>query len=397
MEHVRPAVPEDIPQIAELYSRVFDAPVGLDGLRSALYKIFFGHPWIDNRFPSLVYQAEKRIVGCLGVMPRPMSMKGRPVRAVISHTFMVDRNTCATLAGVELIRALLSGRQDVLLAQSSSQSRRIFEAVGGSTSLLQSLGWTGILQPTRYALSFLKRHGLHPAVSAALAPLCRVVDVITGQLPPNPFRLSVPGLSGEELGAETLAMCVSEFSRDRALQPTYDVTSLRWLLDLLARQNGEIALRKVLVRDAARQIVGSYLYYSHPTGVADVIQIAARPTSTAQVIDHLFSDAQRRGLLAVSGQMDPHLMRALTAKHCLFNCGSWLLVHSRHPEIVAAIHRGDAFLTRLEAEWWISSVLIRSLTPDTATGQPWAEGRRSIHDNPRADILSTQPCADTRI
>jgi hypothetical protein len=29
------------------------------------------------------------------------------------------------------------------------------------------------------------------------------------------------------------------------------------------------------------------------------------------------------------------------------------LVHSRDPEIMAAIHRGEAFLSRLEGEWWL--------------------------------------------
>jgi hypothetical protein len=30
-----------------------------------------------------------------------------------------------------------------------------------------------------------------------------------------------------------------------------------------------------------------------------------------------------------------------------------MLVHARHQEIVNAIHRGDAFLSRSEGEWWI--------------------------------------------
>jgi hypothetical protein len=29
----------------------------------------------------------------------------------------------------------------------------------------------------------------------------------------------------------------------------------------------------------------------------------------------------------------------------------WTLIHSQQPELLDAIHRGDAFLTRLEGEW----------------------------------------------
>jgi hypothetical protein len=34
--------------------------------------------------------------------------------------------------------------------------------------------------------------------------------------------------------------------------------------------------------------------------------------------------------------------------------GPWALVHSPRPELVAAIQRGEAFLSRLEGEWWMS-------------------------------------------
>jgi hypothetical protein len=39
-------------------------------------------------------------------------------------------------------------------------------------------------------------------------------------------------------------------------------------------------------------------------------------------------------------------------KHCLLHHrGYWTLVHSRNPDALEAIYRGDAFLTRLEGEW----------------------------------------------
>lgn len=366
MGYVRALVPEDISQVTELYATVFSPPVAgsLDGLQSALHEMFFCHPWLDDRLPSLVYQEKnRRIVGCLGVMPRPMSLDGRPIQAAITHTFMVDPRSRTTLAGVELIRTLLSGWQDVTLAQGTSLSRRIFEAVGGSTSLLQSLGWTRVLRPSRYTLSFLKRRGLPAAFSAALAPFCSAADAITGRILPPPLRLSASGLSGEELDPEMLGKCLSEFSRDRALRPKYDVASLKWLLGLLARQNGDVAFKKILVRDSSQETVGCYLYYRHAAGVADVVQIAARPKAINEVLEHLFYDAYRHGLMAVSGQLDARFLPALGAKYCLFNRGdgSWLLAHSKRPDLLAAVHRGDAFLTRLEAEWWIGFVLVRSL------------------------------------
>lgn len=374
MSRVRPLVPEDILPVADLYAGVFGLPVGasVEGLRSALYEVFFGHPWRDDSLPSLVYQDHtRRVVGCLGVMPRPMSMNGRPIQAAISHTFMVERGSRSTLPGVELVKSFLSGRQDVSVAQAGGNAgRRILEGFGGSTSLLHSLGWTRVLRPSRYVLAFLKRRGLPAAISAMLTPVCHAADALTGRILPPPFRLAGPGLSGERLDPESLGTCLSEFARDRALRPIYDAASLKWLLELLARQNGDVTFEGMIVRDASAEIAGGYLYYRHAAGVGDVVQIVARPKSADAVLDHLFSDAYRHGLMAVSGQLDPRLLPALGAKHCLFNRGdgSWLLVHSRDSDLSAAIHRGDAFLTRLEAEWWIGFVLARSLTPGLPGG-----------------------------
>lgn len=364
MGHVRPVVPDDIPRVAELYAKVFGPRGGgaMEGLREVLRDVFFRHPWLDDRLPSLVYQArEGRILGCLGVVPRPMSLKGRPIQAAISHTVMVDPDCRTTLAAVELIRAFLSGPQDVSISQGTSLSRRIFEGVGGSTSLLHSFGWTRVLRPSRYVLAFLRRRGLSTGVSAALTLLCRAADALAGRV--HPFRFSSAGLTGEPLDPETLATCVSVFLRDRALQPTYDAASLKWLLELLARENADAPLRRIVVRDASGETVGGYLYYGHATGLGEVVQVVARPTSVEAVLDHLFNDAYRHGLVAVSGQLDPPFLNALAARHCLFNRGdgSWLLFHAKDHDITAAIHRGDALLTRLDAEWWIGFVLRCSL------------------------------------
>lgn len=372
MGYVRPLVPDDIPQVVRLYARVFGPLVAdsLDGLQSTFHEVFLSHPWPDQDLPSLVYQEKnQRIVGCLGVMPRPMSMNGRPIRAAIGHTFMVDPASRSTLAAMELLSAYLSGPQDLSMARGTGVSHRMFEAFGGSTSLLYSIGWTRVLRPGRYVLSFLKRHGL-PAIAAhALAPVCYAADAVASRLLRNPSRLLEPRLSGTELDAETLRMCMAEFSSGRSLRPAYEAGSLRWLLALLDHRSGNATFKRIVVRDSSQQIVGYYLYYLNPEGVGDVVQIGAHPKSIEEVLDYLGYDARQHGLMAVSGQLEPEFLPALSARHCLFGRGdgSWLLVHSKDPDLLTAIHRGDAFLTRLEGDWWIDSVL---------RGAPSATSRR---------------------
>jgi hypothetical protein len=70
------------------------------------------------------------------------------------------------------------------------------------------------------------------------------------------------------------------------------------------------------------------------------------------VLDHLFHDARARGATAISGQVQPELLDAFAACHCIIRChGLRVLIQSRRPELLAAIHRGDASLSRLDGEW----------------------------------------------
>ncbi len=354
---VRPLVDEDIPGVAELHARTFGGGHGQasPALRCYLTDIFCRHPWVDAAFPSLVYEAAGgKIAGVLGVMRRPMVLCGRPVQAAISHDFMVDPQSRPTLAGVQLVRAFLAGSQDLSLADGNAASRAIWEAFGGTTCLLYSLRWTRPLRPGRFVLDRLRRRGLPGAVAGALTPWCSVLDAVATRTSWIPFRQPAPRASGEDLTGATLLACLSRFSRDRSLRPEYDERALSWLLEILGRRPPRGALRGVLVREERGQVLGWYLYYPRRGGVAEVVQIGATHDSIGDVLRHLFFDAWRAGAIAVSGQLDPTFMEALSAAQCVLdNGGFWMLLRSKHPEVLEAIHRGDAVLTRLEGEGWM--------------------------------------------
>lgn len=72
------------------------------------------------------------------------------------------------------------------------------------------------------------------------------------------------------------------------------------------------------------------------------------------VVDHLFYHAWRKGALAVSGRLQADFFEALKAKRCIFHGGGApLLVYSRQHDLIEAVRAGDAFLTRLDGEWWM--------------------------------------------
>jgi hypothetical protein len=48
-------------------------------------------------------------------------------------------------------------------------------------------------------------------------------------------------------------------------------------------------------------------------------------------------------------------MGDFSEKNCFFACrGGWTVAHSRNPEILEALNRGDAFLSRLDGEWCLA-------------------------------------------
>lgn len=357
--YVRPLREEDVTQVADLYVKVLGKVNGMSSviLGESMSDIFLKHPWYDEALPSLVYQEDgDKVVGCIGVMPWPMSFNGKRITAAISHSFIVDPESRSALTGIKLAKRFLSGPQDLSLTHGNNAGRRIWERLGGSTSLLHSLCWTRPLRPTRYALSFLSKRGIPEPLAWTLRPVCQLVDAVTTLSPKSPFRLPEPRLSGGELDASMLRACLCEATKEWSLCPEYDEHLSRWLFEMLAENRSRGTLEKLVLRNAKEEAVGWYLYYRKRRDIAQVVQIGARENHVDQVLDHLFYHAKQHGAIAVSGQVDPVFFEALSRKQCLFhqNGSFWMLVHSRHPGMLQAVHRGDAFLSRLEGDWWIS-------------------------------------------
>lgn len=355
---VRRAVEADVPPIAALYRRVWGAGDNESRRAGEEYfaEVLFENPCYDDALPSLVCEDDwGGVVGCLGVMPRWMAMNGRRVRVAISHNFMVEPGSRSTLAAVKLLRTYFSGPQDLSIAEGNDPSRELWEGLGGSTALLYSIRWTRPLRPGRYLLAHPATRGLAARLGFALGPVSRLVDAVATRMPSSPFRQVGAPVPGTELSAETVLAGLPAVTRDYLLRPEYDECSLPWLLRMLDRKKGFGAVRARVVRRGGHDPLGWYLYYVDPGRVGEVVQIAARDGSAGEVLDHLFHDAWRHGLVALSGQLQPRLLRVLSDRSCVFrHGGSWMLVHARDPELVHAIQRGEAFLTRLDGEWWIN-------------------------------------------
>ena len=361
MSGVRPFVRADISSVVDLHRRVFSSRSPArredrDAHEAYFSELYFGNAWCAEASPSLVWEDGRgAVAGFLGVTTRAMSLGGQPLRAAVTSQFMVDAEARrrAPLAAVELVKALLAGPQDLTLADEATEpARRLWEGLGGATALLLSLQWARVLRPARFAVSRLAARNRLGRLARGAAPLCRPADGLAARMPSSPFALTATSLRAEDLDAATLRDCIAEAAADTALRPEYDERSLKWLLEVLAGKRGCGGFHRTGLRDDAGRLVGWYLAHLAPGGTGEVLQVGARGVALAPVLDHLFARAWQLGVDVLYGRVEPARLRQLSERGCVFHHrGHWMLVHSGVPGVLEAIHRGDAFLTRLEGEW----------------------------------------------
>ena len=359
MASIREFHAEDAAPVAALHERVFGPSHAFSSCALADYyeEIFCDSPWSDASLPSLVATANGHgIAGFVGVVPRPMRFRGRDIRAAVCAQFMADPLQGDGLTALRLLKAFLSGVQDLSFADGANEpARRVWMGLGGAPTLPYSLHWTRLLRPARHALSLLEGRARVPAVVArAVRPLCAMADAPIARLRPNGFQRQDPDIVEEAPEPAMMLACLPDILKGSALQPAYDASSLAWLLRQSALKTRHGKLRSRLVRDRAAGPLGWYLYYLQPGGASEVLQVAAREGAFDRVLQRLLADAWHGGATAVRGRLDPRFVQELSDRHCWFRReGTWMIAHSRHSEVMHALHRGEAFISRLEGEWWL--------------------------------------------
>ncbi len=322
MATLRILAEDDVPAVVALFERVYPEHrwASQAACESYFREMLFDNPWRDPELPSWVAEEDGRIAGFQAVLPQRMLLRGRPIRVAVGCQFMVDPDRRHSLTALQLMKAWISGPQDLALADGASElSRRMWTGLGGAAPVLYNLHWTRPLRPARYVLWLLEERSAFSSFLMAMM-LAHLPEVLNGN----------------------------------SLHPVYDARSLAWLLEQAARKTRHGALRARAVFNGKRRLIGWFLYYVNPGRMSEVVQIAARDGSFGRVLQRLLVDAWRHGATAVRGRLDPHFVQELSDRHCWLRTeGTWTLVHSRHADVMAAIQRGEAFLSRLEGEWWL--------------------------------------------
>lgn len=364
MSFIRSFTEEDIPPVAALFHKVYlagdpgHAKSSLDDIGAVFDEVFLRNPWYDENLSSLVFEgAGGAIQGFIGITPRRMIIKGRPILVAVSAHLMLEPNRQSGLSGVQLLQRFLSGPQELSLTDFANDlGRKIWDGIGGMMSHIHSIQWVKLLRPSARALSLAaEKLRLSPRLLSIARPLGQLSDAMLARMAPHRFRFAPANLTSKDLDDETLLACVSQFSAFYSLYPEYDKLSLSWLLRRAEKINHRGELRKIAILDDSGAIAGWYLYYLKPGGASEVLQICARKSYIGVALDHLFHHAWSNGSELITGRLEHQLLPDLSRKGCYLNCGPpWVMIHARDPEILQAINCGDVFLSVLEGEWCTS-------------------------------------------
>src|SRR5439155_14062978 len=130
---------DDVPGVAALFARV--APErrwsSQAAYESYLREMHFDNPWRDPELPSWVAEKDGRISGFYGVVARRMLLRARPLRVAMGCQFFVDPDQRHSLMALQLLKACISGPQDLTLTDGADgKSRRMWIGLGGTAPLL---------------------------------------------------------------------------------------------------------------------------------------------------------------------------------------------------------------------------------------------------------------------
>jgi hypothetical protein len=359
MGHVRPFSDADIPSVARLHETVFKTSAraeaaGREAYHAYFRDVFLRGPSQDPSLPSLVFEEDDgSITGFLGVIPRRMTMNRRQFQAAISSQFVVDPSVRAALVAVALAKAFLEGPQDLSISdEANDTSRRLWEALGGSTALLHSLHWTRPLRPARYALSVMRGRPHLRVFAAAAGPIAPLIDLFATRSPHSYLCQTNPGVSAVgDLSEQTVLAYLPRFVHPASLHVDYDEPTLRWVMNRARQRRSNDDFRAAVIRNDQR-IIGWYLFHVDASGTAYVLQIVADPAAIGDVLDHLFYQAAEQGAAAVAGRLEPRFLQALSDKYCILHRrGPWVLLHARRAELLHSFESGHAVFSRLDGEW----------------------------------------------
>ena len=349
-----------------MFQRVFRKAAQAGGVPLArhLGRHYFEAPGCEANIGPLVHVGDGgHITGFVGVNALPMVHDGRPLRAAICGSFMVEGREKDPYAGARLMKAMLAGPQDVTFSETASEvSTDMWTRLRGIVLRRHSLDWIKIIRPAAF--------GIDAAASrlpllAPLGGLARPLDnwLLRRQDDGAPHWSSAaaspaPGrrFAVEVVGVSDFAALIEPLLAGFAVRPAWTGGQLDHILAEAMDKPayGEPIL--AAVRAPGGATVGAFFYYRARGRIGRVLQVLARPGQEGAVIAALITDAAQRGVAGLRGRTQPALIGAMIGRRIGFVHVASTVMHSRHRELIDAFTTGAGFVNGLVGEEWSAIV-----------------------------------------
>lgn len=356
MSEVRPLSADDISAVAALYTRILrhsnaTPPAAL----SAYFRAFYlDGPYCDPEIPALVHVADDgRVNGFVGVHSVPYLVGDRRLRAAFCGALMSEDHESDPLAGARLLKAFVSGPQDISLSETANVvSETMWTKLRGRTIPGYSFEWFRVFRPAGFATALA---GEKAALARRLAPASRFIDTrlsgksSLGRFAPAP---APAGLTAEDADFDAFAEAIRKLSADKQARPDWENGYLDHVLANAVIKPAYGQAHMGLVKTRSGDILGAFLYHLKPDGIGRVLQVMATPGRLGPVLDLMFVHALEKGASGLRGRSSPELIEAATGRSMIMATISSTVIHAKDPALVEPFLSGDCMLTGLAGERW---------------------------------------------
>jgi hypothetical protein len=346
---------EDIGDVARLFQVTFRASHKPSAdLKAHLEQAFFAHPWAEPDIRSKVFTGpDGRAVGFVGVFPARLELEGRPLRAALAGSMVVEDPKGNPLAGARLLRAVLSGPQDISLTETANHTALgMWQKAGYPLDTGYSFNWLRVLRPASAMLDIVARRA---APAGLLLPFGRMADRAAGLLRQVPFEPQRSGQSRTvftDVPLDAFRDALLALARHYPLHPRWDETSLDWFLRQ-AEEKRKFGFPEWRVGHSPNgSIAGAYAYFSRPGGIAWVLQALCAPGTEGELVEDMFVHAHAMGASGLRGAAHPWLIPALMSRKTLFYGRTFYIAQARDKALLEPIRDGRALISGIAGESW---------------------------------------------
>ena len=325
-------------------------------LEAYLAKLFLDGPDQDPEINSQVHVDDSGTVsGFIGALPMPMLVEGRRLRGALAVSLMADDRADDPFAGARLMRAFLSGPQDISLTETANPiSTAMLRKLRATVLPDYSLEWFRIIRPAGFAVE-MAAGGTRAA--RLFSPFARPIDALAGRgAQPRWFHLgsALPAraLDSREIDDDATLALIEQFSEPYAARPQWSETGLRYRLAESERKRlyGPMVRRAVTTRDG--RPIGMFIYHGGSGRIGRVLQLLSAPGQAEAVIDSMLAHAGAAGLAGLSGRTTPALLEAMLGRRFIFLQYGSSVVHARDRALLEPFVAGKALFNGLAGETW---------------------------------------------